>query len=49
VPISDNSHRSEPRRYSITSSAQASNEGGTARPSAAAVFKLIINSYFVGA
>jgi hypothetical protein len=35
--------------YSITSSARASNVGGTARPSAVAVLRLITNSYLVGA
>ena len=35
--------------YSITSSARASSIGGTVRPSALAVFKLIISSYLVGA
>src|SRR6478736_5321690 len=34
--------------YSITSSARASNAGGTARPSALAVFMLMTNSYRVG-
>jgi hypothetical protein len=32
--------------YSITSSARASNDGGTVRPSALAVFMLITNSNF---
>src|SRR4051794_39518991 len=35
--------------HSITSSARASNEGGTSRLSAFAVFKLITSSYLVGA
>ena len=35
--------------YSITSSARASDEGGTVMPSAFAVFRLIIRSYLVGA
>src|SRR5262249_31716805 len=35
--------------HSITSSARASSAGGTSRPSALAVFRLITNSYFVGA
>src|SRR5262245_7233904 len=35
-------------RYSMTSSARASNDGGTSMPSALAVFKLITNSYLVG-
>src|SRR6516225_5945744 len=39
-------HRSD---YSITSSARASSDGGTDRPSAFAVFRLITSSYLVGA
>src|SRR5262249_5005474 len=35
--------------YSITSSARASSEGDTDRPSAFAVFRLITSSYLVGA
>jgi hypothetical protein len=35
--------------YSITSSARASSVGGTVRPSALAVLRLITSSYFVGA
>ena len=35
--------------YSITSSARASTEGGTVRPSAFAVLRLITSSYLVGA
>src|SRR5262249_45976081 len=35
--------------HSITSSARASRIGGTSRPSAFAVFRLMTNSYFVGA
>jgi hypothetical protein len=35
--------------YSITSSARASNAGGTVRPRALAVLRLITNSYLVGA
>src|SRR5262249_54500930 len=35
--------------HSITSSARASNVVGTSRPSALAVFRLITNSYLVGA
>src|SRR5262249_4272480 len=35
--------------HSITSSARASSVGGTSRPSALAVFKLITSSYLVGA
>ena len=36
-------------RYSITSSAWASNVGGTVMPRALAVLRLMINSNFVGA
>src|SRR5262245_18442864 len=35
--------------YSITSSARASNEAGTVRPSALAVLRLITSSYLIGA
>src|SRR2546430_3821805 len=35
--------------YSITSSARASSIGGTSRPSAFAVLRLIVRSYLVGA
>src|SRR5262245_6763197 len=35
--------------HSITSSARASRDGGISRPSAFAVFMLMISSYFVGA
>jgi hypothetical protein len=35
--------------HSITSSARASSVGGTSRPSALAVFRLMTNSYLVGA
>jgi hypothetical protein len=35
--------------YSMTSSARASSVGGTSRPSALAVFRLITSSYLVGA
>jgi methylphosphotriester-DNA--protein-cysteine methyltransferase len=35
--------------HSITSSARASSIGGTVRPRAFAVFKLMTSSYFVGA
>src|SRR5262249_60512426 len=38
-----------PPRHSITSSARASSVGGTSRPSALAVFRLITNSNLVGA
>jgi hypothetical protein len=34
--------------YSITSSAMASSVGGTVRPSALAVLRLIVSWYFVG-
>jgi hypothetical protein len=37
------------RDYSITSSARASSIGGTSRPSAFAVLRLITSSYLVGA
>src|SRR5258708_6072486 len=46
VPEADSC--SATRRYSITSSARASNEGGTVRPSALAVLRLITSSYLVG-
>jgi hypothetical protein len=36
------------QNYSITSSARTSNEGGTVRPSALAVLRLITNSNLVG-
>src|SRR5438105_14304638 len=41
--------RSKQRLYSITSSARASKVGGTVRPSALAVLRLITSSYLVGA
>ena len=44
VPKADILRCSKERRYSITSSARASNEGGTFRPSALAVTRLITNS-----
>ena len=37
--------RSKEGRYSITSSARASTDGGTVRPIALAVFRLLTNSY----
>src|SRR6476619_188766 len=37
------------RAHSITSSARASNDGGTLRPSALAVLRLMTSSYLVGA
>ena len=40
-------HCSNERPYSITSSASASNVGGTSRPSALAVLRLITNSNLV--
>ena len=43
------SNRSNVGPYSITSSARASTVGGTARPSARAVLRLITSSYLVGA
>jgi len=39
--------RSKPQPYSITSSARTSNEGGTVRPSALAVFMLMMSSNLV--
>ena len=41
-------HRSKQHLYSITSSARTSNEGGTVRPSALAVFMSITRSNLVG-
>jgi hypothetical protein len=41
--------RSKLRLYSITSTARASNVGGTISPSAFAVLRLITSSYLVGA
>jgi hypothetical protein len=41
-------HCSKLHLYSISSSARASKEGGTVRPSALAVFMLITNSNLVG-
>ena len=43
------SNRSKARRYSITSSARASSDGGTSSPSALAVLRFITVSYLVGA
>ena len=40
---------SKERRYSMTSSAVASKEGGTVRPSVFAVLRLTTSSYLVGA
>jgi hypothetical protein len=42
-------HRSKRYRYSITSSAMASNAGGTPSPNAFVVLRLIASSYLVGA
>ena len=42
------SRRSKVPFYSITSSARASSVGGTSRPSALAVLRLMTSSYFVG-
>ena len=44
VPKADIPRCGEERRYSITSSAVASNVGGTSMPSAFAVFRLITKS-----
>src|SRR6266404_7378720 len=41
-------HRSKLQSYSITSSARASRVGGTARPSALAVLRLMTSSKVVG-
>lgn len=41
-------YRSKSSRYSITSSASASRDGGTSRPSTLAVLRLITNSNLVG-
>ena len=41
-------HRSKFHRYSITSSARASSDGGIVRPSAFAAFKLMTTSNLVG-
>ena len=49
VPKADKVHCSKIVRYSITSSARAISDCGTVSPSAFAVLRLIINSYFVGA
>jgi hypothetical protein len=42
-------HQNKLIGYSMTWSARATRLGGTARPSALAVFRLITNSYLVGA
>ena len=41
-------HCNKPQLYSITSSARASSVGGTVRPSALAVLRLMTSSIFVG-
>ena len=46
--ISDQMQRNKIRAYSITSSARASSVGGTSRPSAFAVLRLITSSNLVG-
>src|SRR5262245_17653237 len=43
-----NDRHAASRTYSITSLARASSVGGTSRPSARAVLRLIVNSYVVG-
>ena len=51
-PLSARSGREQPqqqRSYSITSSARPRSVGGTSRPSALAVLRLITSSYLVGA
>src|SRR5262245_49678522 len=48
LPIGDLSRRSKCTRYSRTSSARTSTDGGTSMPSALAVLRLITNSYLVG-
>src|SRR5215510_13085224 len=48
VPLPD-SCTAASRRHSICSSARASTDGGTSRPSALAVLRLITSSYLVGA
>ena len=47
--ISDQSAPLQTMAYSITWSARASSAGGTVRPSALAVLRLIASSYLVGA
>jgi hypothetical protein len=48
VPIADSCSAAKGFCYSITSSARASSEGGTVRPSAFAVLRLITNWYLFG-
>ena len=49
VPKADIVRCGEIRRYSITSSARASRDWGTDKPSAFAVFRLMASSYLFGA
>ncbi len=49
VPIADSCTAANTNRYSITLSARERNEGGTVRPSALAVFILIVSSNLVDA
>ena len=49
VPVPINVRCYSNSDYSITSSARASNVGGTVRPSALAVLRLMTGSYLVGA
>src|SRR5262245_9670939 len=48
-PYRSAEQRHEVAAHSITSSARASSVGGTSRPRARAVFRLMISSYLVGA
>src|SRR6266704_3364238 len=48
VPRGDSCTAANQHPYSITSSARASRAGGTMRPSALAVLRLIASSYLVG-
>src|SRR3974377_1876322 len=49
LPKADIVRCGEIRRYSITSSARASRDWGTDKPSAFAVFRLMASSYLLGA
>jgi hypothetical protein len=49
VPTANQMQRSSVWAYSITSSARASSVGGTSRPRARAVLRLMTRSYLVGA
>src|SRR5215831_16601644 len=49
VPKADSCTAANSIAISITSSARESSEGGTVRPSALAVFRLMTSSYLVGA